>query len=626
MNVCLISREYPPFFGGGIGTYAVHWAKALAGAGHQVVVVTISDDGAERQEEKDGVNVVRLPFIRGEDWSGPHPSIATPEAVAAFRAFSPVSVFAMQVAAAMPRLMRAFSFDIIEAPDTGALAWFGLNSRRTAGVWRDLPPVVTMIHSPTEWIAEQNRAPLKGRAERDLAAMERESAEWSDGLVCPSAYLADWCSQRWGIARESIAVVPYALGGLESIARTSICERLIKREPAGRFSLLYAGRLEPRKGVDRLLAGFARAADELPGLTLDLVGEDMPDPDGAGLFGQNSLVAHVPERLRNRVRLLGRKTPEEVAALRGAADAVVIPSAADNFPFACLEAMAEARLVIASSGGGIGEMIGDGEGGVPFAPGDAGSLASAIKETAGRTAQDLTRRARGAAGRAIVLCGNRAVVPQRIEHFERVLKQERVRGTYSGPISTVNPALEAKDGLQRLEDAVRDGDGIDFVHGWARGPDGTVHAHATPSLTGLSLASRVIGPVVMKSEAAGHPSIAALLRESSADRNGHPGGVMRAESTWVVAVALCAAGFRGAVVPDAVFDAPLSEHHPADLPTYRQMAEIDRARVEVEFKLRKIHNSRGWKVLQRVYGVLHVLRGRGLHRATYHEGERARGP
>ena len=41
MNVCLISREFPPFFGGGIGTYTVHWSRALAAAGHRVVVVTV---------------------------------------------------------------------------------------------------------------------------------------------------------------------------------------------------------------------------------------------------------------------------------------------------------------------------------------------------------------------------------------------------------------------------------------------------------------------------------------------------------------------------------------------------------------------------------------------------------
>src|SRR5689334_20876306 len=118
MNIALISREYPPFFGGGIGAYTERFARALADGGHRPVVVTVSKSGREERETGRGVTVVRLPFIDGDDWSGPHPAIATPEAVAAFGAFNPVSVFAMQVGAAMPGLVREFAIDAIEAPDT----------------------------------------------------------------------------------------------------------------------------------------------------------------------------------------------------------------------------------------------------------------------------------------------------------------------------------------------------------------------------------------------------------------------------------------------------------------------------------------------------------------------------
>src|SRR5262245_8476885 len=131
MTICLISREYPPFFGGGIGSYTVRWSRALAGAGHRVVVLTVSDDGREGRERHEGVDVVRLPFIRGMgqtgDWSGPHPLISTAQTRAAFAAFSPVAVFAMQIAGALPRLVEEFGIRVVEAPDTGALGWFALN-------------------------------------------------------------------------------------------------------------------------------------------------------------------------------------------------------------------------------------------------------------------------------------------------------------------------------------------------------------------------------------------------------------------------------------------------------------------------------------------------------------------
>src|SRR5437899_213176 len=80
---------------------------------------------------------------------------------AAFETFAGVAVFSMQVAGAIQRLAAEFGIDVVEAPDTGALAWFALNARRTGALWRDGggPAFVTCVHSPTEWISQWNRTP-----------------------------------------------------------------------------------------------------------------------------------------------------------------------------------------------------------------------------------------------------------------------------------------------------------------------------------------------------------------------------------------------------------------------------------------------------------------------------------
>jgi glycosyltransferase involved in cell wall biosynthesis len=610
MNVCLISREYPPFFGGGIGTYTVQWARTLVAGGHRAIVVTVSGDGKERREQAGGVTVVRLPFIKDGEWSGPHQLISTPETRAAFAAFAPVSVFAMQVEAAMPRLVREFSIDIIEAPDTGALAWFGLNSRRTGGAWKDLPPVVTVVHSPTEWISEQNRTPLRGRADLELVQMERDSVRWSEGLVCPSAYLADWGARHWGLARESIQTVPYPLGDLEGVAKASR-ERAARRDGTDSFIMLYAGRLEPRKGIDTLIEGFALATKKLRGLHLDLAGEDMPDPAGPGQFGQNSLKARVPEELREQVRLLGRQTPEQLGSLREKCDAVVIPSAADNFPFSCVEAMAEGRVVIASAGGGTGEMIRSGVDGVLFEAGNAESCATSILRAAAMTGEERMALSRSAAARILALCGNEAVVSKRVAHFECVMKRRKPREERSLEVAVVNASAGSESAVGRLEDAVRRGNDVDFAHGWVRTPDGETHVWGTPDVLTLGLGSRVIGPMVITQEAALHPSVVQLLRRES--------GGLRTDSTWTLAVALALAGLNGAVVPGAVFEVADSQRHPVDQPGVKKLTETQAARERLERELRTIHESRGWWFLQRVYAVLHVLRGRGRRGRDYYQ-------
>src|SRR5579863_10111981 len=42
MRICIVSCEYPPFHGGGIGTYSAIQSHALAEAGHDVHVISNS--------------------------------------------------------------------------------------------------------------------------------------------------------------------------------------------------------------------------------------------------------------------------------------------------------------------------------------------------------------------------------------------------------------------------------------------------------------------------------------------------------------------------------------------------------------------------------------------------------
>jgi glycosyltransferase involved in cell wall biosynthesis len=594
MNVCLISREYPPFFGGGIGTYNVQWAKALAAAGHRVVVVTVSDDGTTRRETAGGITVIRLPFLKGNDWSGPHPSIASPETIAAFHGLSGVAAFAMQVEKAMPGLSREFALDIIEVPDTGALAWFGLHNRRIGGSWKDCPPVVTTIHSPSAWIAHYNRQPLNSRADHELASMERDSALWSDALVSPSAALAEWTIDHWGIDRASIDTIPYPLGDLEQTT-------VQRDENTGSFRALFIGRLEPRKGIDTLLESLSHTNGL--DLTLDLVGEDTPDPDRPGLFGQNSLRTLVPSDRRSRIRVHGRKTPAELPAIRDAAHAIVIPSPMDNFPYVCVEAMAEGRLVIASSRGGTAEMIRDGVDGFLFSAGDAGACAEALSRAAASSPDSRARLRESAARRIRDYCGNAPILQRRLAHYQRTIARSHAapRPASVGEIVVINRGHATDPQIARLSAALRES-GADFAHGWPR-TEFEVHAFSTPTLHTLSLSPRTLGPILVRRDALETPAVRDLL-QSVAD------GQLRTVSTWALAVTLCATGRSGVSVPE-VIEAPISDLHPTDR--------------DLVCQLDSIHASRGWRLLNRIYDFLHVLRGRGLRRPYHPRGRKKPG-
>jgi glycosyltransferase involved in cell wall biosynthesis len=83
-----------------------------------------------------------------------------------------------------------------------------------------------------------------------------------------------------------------------------------------------------------------------------------------------------------------------------ACDVMVLPSYYDGFPNVLLEAMALGRPVLASTAGGLGDVLQDGQHGFLFAPGDAHGCCQAIQRAATAAAEELQRL--GEAGQRLV--------------------------------------------------------------------------------------------------------------------------------------------------------------------------------------------------------------------------------
>jgi len=150
--------------------------------------------------------------------------------------------------------------------------------------------------------------------------------------------------------------------------------------------LVCVGRLIPIKGHLVLLRALAQARARVPSVSLDVAGRGPLAP---------ALKAYARELgIEDAVRFLGFVSPVE-AAFRDAA-IVVVPSLGEGFGMVALEAMERSRPVIASSVGGLPEIVADRETGLVVPPADADALADAIVALA----SDLTRAAEmGRAGR-----------------------------------------------------------------------------------------------------------------------------------------------------------------------------------------------------------------------------------
>jgi glycosyltransferase involved in cell wall biosynthesis len=150
------------------------------------------------------------------------------------------------------------------------------------------------------------------------------------------------------------------------------------REPepvprAAQPTILFAGRLAPEKGCQILLPALQRVAERAPEAKLLIA--------GAGPYRRTLEALCAELRLVDRVTFLGHLDQAALRAYTRRAWLQVVPSLWDEpFGVAALDAMVQARPVIASASGGLREIVEDGVSGLLAAPGDVAALAARMSE------------------------------------------------------------------------------------------------------------------------------------------------------------------------------------------------------------------------------------------------------
>lgn len=136
--------------------------------------------------------------------------------------------------------------------------------------------------------------------------------------------------------------------------------------------LVTASRLEWEKGVHVLLDALPRLRRRFPGLRLVVAGRGSQ---------HDALVAQARRlRLGRSVSFVGWLPEHDLAALLGAADAVVLPSVYEPFGLVALEAGVQRVPLAVSDVGGLAETVVDGVTGRTFPALDPSALADVVAD------------------------------------------------------------------------------------------------------------------------------------------------------------------------------------------------------------------------------------------------------
>ncbi|KHK90242.1 glycosyltransferase family 4 protein [Novosphingobium malaysiense] len=186
-----------------------------------------------------------------------------------------------------------------------------------------------------------------------------------DRFVTTNPFLTDMMI-KGGFAPEKLSCIP-----------TFADEAIFAAAGGSSDYLLYAGRLDPSKGLETLIAALAllKRRSNIPVPSLRIAGGPQYEEY------QRTLVRHVEKAgLSDEIRFEGAVGPDDVAELLGGAVASVIPSLwFENLPNFYLESICAGVPVIASDLGSLAAAIEDGHDGLLFPAGDAAALADCIE-------------------------------------------------------------------------------------------------------------------------------------------------------------------------------------------------------------------------------------------------------
>lgn len=225
---------------------------------------------------------------------------------------------------------------------------------------------------------------------RSVVLAERLLARWTDAIVAVAPRQREDLVDRYRIAPASrVVVVPHGLdlAPLLDVPEEDADARRALGLPADAFVVLFAGRLVPIKDVPTLLEAFARLTARCGHARLVVAG----DGELRGALAAKADAMGIGAR----IDWLGWR--RDLRALYAASDIVVLSSRNEGTPLALIEGMAAGRPAVATSVGGVPDVVRHESTGLLVPPGNPAELGDALERLA---ADPPARRAMGRAARA----------------------------------------------------------------------------------------------------------------------------------------------------------------------------------------------------------------------------------
>lgn len=398
MHIVYISQEYPPSLrAGGIASYVKEIAQGMIRLGHQVTVITASDDTRQDSDcMEEQVRVIRL--------SGGAFFIKTLEGGSKLKKLRIIYRFRSYRRKLKNIVQQLKKVDIIEVADYDAE---GLYLNELGDI-----PVVVRLHTPSLLNCKtltKIKVP-KWKLHQYLRLQSEEKIyKQAQYITSCSQSLLDWVNSNLSISPRKIAVIRNPINVEMIHFHTS--ESLPSTQE---YTIFYAGTISPTKGVTELFQACAKLNAEGIRVKLLLAGKE-------GTFA-SLLKTEAGNANYDWCHFLGKLQRNELYAYYASADLCCFPSWWENMPMVCLEAMSHGGLVLGSTSGGMNEIIRDGINGFLTEPQNLETLTKKIKIIIGMDSEELIAIKRKARQTIQEEFSIEIIAPQMEKFYEDVIR------------------------------------------------------------------------------------------------------------------------------------------------------------------------------------------------------------
>lgn len=388
IRIGLLTPEYPidGMSPGGIGVYVRTLAHTLAEIGHSLAVLLttrprgfVANDGAAPVYGVDRERPANSPFPSQFSIGGFERSLAD--------------------------LSAKLDLQLLEAPE-----WGGLTAHHN----KLRIPVVVRLHTCSAIIRstnDQSGSLLRRIWHASTECRERRAIQSADAVTAISQASVALTRKLLGIRRDDFAIIPNPV----------LCEFYDRRwtVPA-KPTIVFAGRLEWRKGPDRLVRAIPQILARCPEARFRFVGADTSTAPGRSSM-LRYLQGLIPSALNDRVEFCGAVRHSAMPEMFSKATVCVFPSRWEGFGIVVAEAMACGTPVVVSDAPAFREILSDGVSGLAVPGDDAKALSIAVT----RILQNASLAvALGEGGRSAAMRWHqKAVAEATAEVYQRLLRR-----------------------------------------------------------------------------------------------------------------------------------------------------------------------------------------------------------